>query len=94
MIRSELVQRLADANRHLTQSEVERIVDVIFGEIAAGLARGNRVEIRGFGSFQVRRRAPRRGRNPRTGVSVDVPEKYALRFRMGKELFTRMNQPG
>ena len=93
MIRSELVQRLAKSKPHLIHSELQAAVDAIFGEIAARLARGHRVEIRGFGSFTVKRRAPRRGRNPRTGDSVDVGEKHALLFKMGKELFTRMNQP-
>jgi len=66
-------------------SEVQEAVDAIFGEIAVRLARGDRVEIRGFGSFTVKRRAPRRARNPRTGDSVDVGEKHALLFKMGKE---------
>ena len=85
MIRSELVQRLATSKPHLMHSEVQEAVDAIFGEIAVRLARGDRVEIRGFGSFTVKRRAPRQARNPRTGDSVDVGEKHALLFKMGKE---------
>jgi integration host factor subunit beta len=94
MIRSELVQRLATSKPHLMLSDVQAAVDTIFGEIAARLAQGDRVEIRGFGSFTVRRRAPRRGRNPRTGESVDVGATHRLHFRMSKELFARVIAPG
>ena len=76
MTKSELVQRLADANPHLYQRDVEVIVTAIFDEIAAALARGDRVELRGFGAFSVKRRDARVGRNPRTGDSVPVAEKH------------------
>jgi integration host factor subunit beta len=68
MIRSELLQRVAEQNRHLYHLDVEKIVDAIVGEIIAALTRGDRVELRGFGTFSVRRRPARIGRNPRTGV--------------------------
>ncbi len=67
MIKSELIQKIAAANPHLYHRDVERIVNVIFGEIVDALARGDRVELRGFGAFTVKHRAPRIGRNPRTG---------------------------
>ena len=75
MIRSELIQKLADENPHLYQRDVERIVNAVFEEIIEAMASGNRVELRGFGAFSVKKRDARTGRNPRTGESVDVEEK-------------------
>ncbi len=91
MIKSELIASLAAANPHLYQRDVERIVSTIFEEISAALARGDRVELRGFGSFSVKRRPARIGRNPRTGESVSVAEKYVPFFKTGKELRERLN---
>jgi integration host factor subunit beta len=92
MTKSELVQRLAEANPHLYQRDVEAIVTAIFGEIAAALGRGDRVELRGFGAFSVKRRDARIGRNPRTGDSVQVAEKHIPFFKTGKQLRDRLNQ--
>ncbi|MBO0766429.1 MAG: integration host factor subunit beta [Hyphomicrobiaceae bacterium] len=94
MIKSELIQRIAAANPHLYHRDVERIVNVIFGEIVDALARGDRVELRGFGAFTVKHRAPRIGRNPRTGASVAVSEKYVPFFKTGKDLRERLNRVG
>ena len=91
MIKSELVQRLAAANPHLYQRDVENIVNAILDEIADGLANGNRVELRGFGAFSVKHRPARVGRNPRTGESVEVEEKWIPFFKTGKELRERLN---
>ena len=91
MIKSELIQKIAIANPHLYQRDVERIVNVIFNEIIEALARGDRVELRGFGAFTVKRRAPRVGRNPRTGAAVNVEEKHVPFFKTGKELRDRLN---
>ena len=91
MTKSELVQRLAEANPHLYQRDVERIVTTIFSEIAEALSRGDRVELRGFGAFSVKRRDARVGRNPRTGDSVPVDEKYIPFFKTGKQLRDRLN---
>ncbi len=74
MTKSELIQRLAELNPHLYQRDVELIVTAIFDEITAALSRGDRVELRGFGAFSVKRRDARLGRNPRTGDSVRVDE--------------------
>ena len=93
MIKSELIQRIAAANPHLYHRDVERIVNVIFDEIVNALARGDRVELRGFGAFTVKYRAPRIGRNPRTGAPVAVEEKYVPFFKTGKELRERINRP-
>ncbi len=92
MTKSELIQRLAERNPHLYQRDVERIVSTIFDEIAAALSRGDRVELRGFGAFSVKRRGARMGRNPRTGASVQVGEKHIPFFKTGKELRERLNE--
>ena len=91
MIKSELVQRLAEANPHLDQRDVAGTVTAIFNEIAAALARGDRVELRGFGVLSVRQRDARVGRNPRTGISVEVAEKHVPFFKTGKQLRDRLN---
>jgi len=94
MIKSELIQQIAEDNPHLYQRDVERIVSTLFEEITAALARGDRVELRGFGAFSVKKRDARQGRNPRTGESVPVPQKAVPFFKAGKELRERMNEPG
>ena len=91
MTKSELIARLAEANPHLFQRDVERIVTTIFDEIAVALARGDRVELRGFGAFSVKRREARQGRNPRTGEQVAVTEKAVPFFKTGKQLRERLN---
>ena len=91
MLRSELIARLAEENPSLKAREIEKIVDVIFDEIAAALERGDRVELRGFGAFSVRKREARVGRNPRTGEAVDVESKHVPFFKAGKELRSRLN---
>lgn len=91
MIKSELVTLIAEQNPHLYQRDVERIVNTIFEEIASALARGDRVELRGFGAFSVKQRPARTGRNPRTGAPVEVEEKNVPQFKTGKELRQRLN---
>ena len=91
MIRSELIQRISDENPHLYQRDVERIVNTIFDEVTNAMSRGDRVELRGFGAFSVKKRDARVGRNPRTGESVDVEEKYVPFFKTGKLLRDRLN---
>lgn len=91
MIKSELIQRIADENPHLFQRDVEKIVSTLFDEIAAALSRGDRVELRGFGAFSVKSRDARIGRNPRTGEAVPVPEKRVPFFKTGKDLRERLN---
>ena len=91
MIRSELIQKIADDNPHLYQRDVERIVNTVFDEITGAMSRGDRVELRGFGAFSVKKRDSRLGRNPRTGESVDVDEKHVPFFKTGKLLRDRLN---
>ena len=92
MIRSELVQKIADENPHLYQRDVERIVGTIFDEIINAMASGDRVELRGFGACSVKKRKARLGRNPRTGESVNVAEKHVAFFKTGKLLRDRLNR--
>lgn len=92
MTKSELIAELAAANPHLRGGDVEVIVGTIFNEITAALARGDRVELRGFGAFTVKRRDARTGRNPRTGAAVPVEEKIVPFFKAGKELRERVNR--
>lgn len=91
MIRSELLQALAKESQSLRGDEIEKVVDVFFEEITARLADGGRVELRGFGAFSTRERDPRKGRNPRTGETVDVPGKRVPYFKPGKEMRQRLN---
>ena len=94
MTKSELIARLAERNPHLYQRDVERIVTTIFDEIASALAQGDRVELRGFGAFSVKKRDARQGRNPRTGEQVAVQGKVIPFFKTGKQLRERVNTDG
>jgi integration host factor subunit beta len=94
MTKSELIAELAAANPHLLGKDVEIIVGTIFDEITAALSRGERVELRGFGAFTVKKRDARTGRNPRTGEAVPVDEKAVPFFKAGKELRERVNRGG
>lgn len=94
MIRSELIERLAQQYPALTLRDVTKVVDTVFGEITESLARGSRVELRGFGAFEAVARKGRLGRNPRTGEAVAVEEKRAVRFKTGKGLRDRLNPGG
>ena len=86
MTRSELIEKIAAKNPHLMQKDVERIVDVVLTKIINSLAKGERVEFRGFGAFSVRKRSPRVAKNPRTGEQVKVEERNIPHFKTGKQL--------
>jgi integration host factor subunit beta len=95
LTRSDLIAELAASNPHLRAADVGLIVTTIFDQITDALARGGRVELRGFGTFGVKRRDARIGRNPRTGEEVSVPEKPTLFFKAGRKLRGRLNrEPG
>jgi len=91
MTKSELILKIAEMNPHLYQRDCEQIVTTIFEEITDALSRGDRVELRGFGAFSVKHRQARTGRNPRTGATVQVEEKYVPFFKTGKKLHERLN---
>lgn len=92
MTKSELIAELAAANPHLLARDAELIVATVFEQIVLALAAGERVELRGFGAFTVKRRNARTGRNPRTGQAVAVEEKFVPFFKAGKELRERVNR--
>jgi integration host factor subunit beta len=91
MIKSELVDRLSIQNPQLYRQDAEKIVNTIFSEITAAMARGDRVELRGFGVFFAKFREGRTGRNPRTGAVVSVGSKAVPFFRSGKEMKSLLN---
>jgi integration host factor subunit beta len=92
MIRSELIRRISELNPHLRQSDVERVIEAIFKNIGTALARRDRIEIRGFGTFSVKHRSARLGKNPRTGATVEVSPKVIPYFRTGKHLHAKLNE--
>jgi integration host factor subunit beta len=91
MTKSELIEALARRQTHLAFHDVELSVKELLEQISQELARGERIEIRGFGSFSLHYRPPRIGRNPKTGESVALPGKYVPHFKPGKELRERVN---
>jgi integration host factor subunit beta len=91
VLKTELIQRVADLNPHLRASDAEKIVNTIFEEMIAAMARGDRVELRGIGAFTVRVRRGRPGRNPRTGRKVVVPQRLHPHFKPGKPMRERLN---
>ncbi len=91
MTKSELIQRLAERNPHLYLRDIEKIVETVFEEVTAALAKGDRVELRGFGAFSIKSREARTGRNPRTGETVKVDAKRLPFFKTGKALRERLN---
>ena len=91
MTKSELVEVIASKQSQLSVKDVELAVKTIIDHMSQALAEGQRIEIRGLGSFSLHYRAPRVGRNPKTGESVDLPEKYVPHFKPGKELREKVN---
>ena len=92
MTKSELIEKIAAKNPNLMLKDVQKIVNVILNKIISTLAKGDRVEFRGFGAFSVRKRAPRVAKNPRTGTKVEVAERNITHFKTGKELHEMLNQ--
>lgn len=92
MTKSELIEKIAAKNPHLTIKDVERVVAVVLNKIISSLAKGDRVEFRGFGAFSVRTRTPRIAKNPRTGAQVKVEERKIPHFKTGKQLFELLNK--
>ena len=91
MTKSELIEKMADKLSHLSAKDVEKSIKEILELMVQSLAKGDRIEIRGFGSFSLHYRAPRVGRNPKTGESVELSGKYVPHFKPGKELRERVN---
>ena len=91
MMKSELIERIARKQSHLAYKDVELAVKSLLEQMSNSLSNGERIEIRGFGSFSLHYRPPRAGRNPRTGDSVSLPGKHVPHFKPGKELRERVN---
>lgn len=94
MTKSELISQLAAKQPQLDYRDVELAVKELLAQMSASLASGDRIEVRGFGSFSLHYRPPRVGRNPKTGASVMVSDKYVPHFKPGKELRERVNGSG
>jgi integration host factor subunit beta len=92
MTKSELIDAIAQKQTQLSQKDIDFSVKTILEQMAQSLENGERIEIRGFGSFSLHYRPPRKGRNPKTGEPVDLPEKFVPHFKPGKELRDRVNQ--
>ena len=92
MTKADLIDELAKV-ANLTKKESETIVNTIFDKITTALTKGEKVELRGFGSFRIRRRRARRGRNPKSGISVSIPAKKVPFFKVGKHLRLLINRP-
>ena len=92
MVRSELLQKLCDHHPQLIHKDVEKILEIVFFEIREALCRGENVEIRGFGTYKIVKRKARIGRNPKNSESVQIPEKNAVKWKMSKTFFNRLNK--
>ena len=92
MVRSELLQKLCDLNPNILRKDIEKILDIIFLEIGKALCRGENIEIRGFGTYKIAKRKARIGRNPKNSELVQIPEKKAIKWKMSKVFFNRLNK--
>ena len=91
MVRSELESKLAEQNPNILRKDIEKIVEIILIEISEALAKGESIEIRGFGSYKVKTRKARTGRNPKSSQTIKIPEKKAIKWKMSKTLFKKLN---
>lgn len=94
MTRSELIEKVSEKAEGLTVKQTEIIVETVFESIKEAMKRGEKIEIRGFGNFKLKDRKPRKARNPKTGQTVYVPQKKAIRFKTGKALKEALNPAG
>ena len=92
MVKSELLQKLCNQQPNLLRKDMEKIVEIIFSQISEALSRGESIEIRGFGTYKIVKRKARIGRNPKNSQPVKIPEKNAIRWKMSKTFFNRLNK--
>ena len=92
MVRSELLQKICNLHPNILRKDAEKILEIIFNELVDALCRGENIEIRGFGSYKVKKRKARIGRNPKNSELVQVPEKKAIKWKMSKVFFKRLNK--
>lgn len=91
MVRSELESKLAEQNPNILRKDIEKIVNIILIAISEALVKGENIEIRGFGSYKVKIRKARTGRNPKNSKTIKIPEKKAIKWKMSKTLFNKIN---
>ena len=92
MVRSELLQKLCNLHPNILHKDIEKILEIIFLEMAAALRRGKNIEIRGFGTYKIVKRKARIGRNPKNSELVQIPEKKAIKWKISKTFFNRLNK--
>jgi integration host factor subunit beta len=92
MVKSELLQKMCDLHSNILRKDIEKIFEIIFDELTKTLCRGDNIEIRGFGTYKVTKRKARTGRNPKNSELVQIPEKKAIKWKMSKILFNRLNK--
>lgn len=92
MVRSELLQKMCNLHSNILRKDMKKIFDLIFTEFTEALCRGENIEIRGFGSYKIARRKARIGRNPKNSEIVQIPEKKAIKWKMSKTFFNRLNK--
>jgi integration host factor subunit beta len=92
MVRSELVTKLANQYPNILRKDIEKIITIIFTEISEALSRGENIEIRGFGTYKVVNRKARQGHNPKNLEIIRIPAKKAIKWKMSKTLFNRLNK--
>ena len=92
MVRSELLQKLCDLNPNILRKDIEKILEIILFEIVEALCRGENIEIRGFGTYKISKRKARTGRNPKNAELVEIPEKKAIKWKISKSFFNRLNK--
>ena len=92
MVKSELIQKLCNSYPNILRKDIEKVLDIIFLEITEALRRGESIEIRGFGTYKIIKRKARLGRNPKTSESVQIPAKKAIKWKMSKILYNRLNK--
>ena len=92
MVRSELLQKLCNLNPNMIRRDLEKTLEIIFSEVVSALRLGKNIEIRGFGTYKIVKRKARIGRNPKNSELVQIPEKNAVKWKIGKKFFNRLNK--
>ncbi len=92
MVRSDLLKKMCDLYPNILRKDLEKIIEIIFSEVIKALCEGKNIEIRGFGTYKIVKRKARIGRNPRNSKSVQIPEKNAIKWKISKDFFNRLNK--
>ena len=92
MVKSELLQKLCNLHPNILRKDIEKILEITFQEVSKALREGRNIEIRGFGTYKIVKRKARTGRNPKNSELVQIPEKKAIKWKMSKTLFNRLNK--